>query len=64
MIGSESFDTAARLDRLRLQAKFAKEVLKFGTGCMNIRSNGTIHFGVMDSIDIRVTHMVRSLVSL
>ncbi|XP_041812356.1 sterile alpha motif domain-containing protein 9-like [Chelmon rostratus] len=45
----KSFAQAATLDRTRLQAKFAKEVLKFGTGCMNIRSNGTIHFGVMDS---------------
>ena len=45
----KSFSVAAGLDRTRLQAKFAKEVLKFATGCMNIRSNGTIHFGVMDS---------------
>ncbi|XP_036409492.1 sterile alpha motif domain-containing protein 9-like [Megalops cyprinoides] len=47
----KSLSIAAKLDRTRLQAKFAKEVLKFGTGCMNIRSNGTIHFGVMDSRD-------------
>ncbi|KAG7222835.1 hypothetical protein INR49_016045 [Caranx melampygus] len=47
----KSFATAAALDRTRLQAKFAKEVLKFATGCMNVRSNGTIHFGVMDSKD-------------
>ncbi|KAL2082418.1 hypothetical protein ACEWY4_022236 [Coilia grayii] len=45
----KSFATAATLDRTRLQAKFAKEVIRFGTGCMNMRSNGTIHFGVMDS---------------
>lgn len=45
----KSFALAATLDRTRLQAKFAKEVLKFAAGCMNIRSNGTIHFGVMDS---------------
>ncbi|XP_034568115.1 sterile alpha motif domain-containing protein 9-like [Notolabrus celidotus] len=45
----KSFAVAATLDRTRLQAKFAKEVLKFAVGCMNIRSNGTIHFGVMDS---------------
>lgn len=45
----KSFAVAAALDRTRLQAKFAKEVLKFAAGCMNIRSNGTIHFGVMDS---------------
>lgn len=45
----KSFAVAAGLDRTRLQAKFAKEVLKFATGCMNLRTNGTIHFGVMDS---------------
>lgn len=45
----KSFAKAAKLDRPRLQAKFAREVLKFGTGCINMRSNGTIHFGVMDS---------------
>lgn len=47
----KSFAVAAELDRPRLQAKFAKEVLKFATGCMNVRTNGTIHFGVMDSKD-------------
>ncbi|KAM6957205.1 sterile alpha motif domain-containing protein 9-like [Aplochiton taeniatus] len=47
----KSFSVAAKLDRTRLQAKFAKELLKFATGCLNIRSNGTIHFGVMDSRD-------------
>ncbi|XP_029292582.1 LOW QUALITY PROTEIN: sterile alpha motif domain-containing protein 9-like [Cottoperca gobio] len=45
----KSLSVACTLDRTRLQAKFAKEVLKFATGCMNIRTNGTIHFGVMDS---------------
>ncbi|XP_030591785.1 sterile alpha motif domain-containing protein 9-like [Archocentrus centrarchus] len=45
----KSLAVATTLDRTRLQAKFAKEVLKFATGCMNVRSNGTIHFGVMDS---------------
>lgn len=45
----KSFLTAAGLDRTRLQVKFAHEVLKFAIGCMNIRSNGTIHFGVADS---------------
>ncbi|XP_075942152.1 LOW QUALITY PROTEIN: sterile alpha motif domain-containing protein 9-like [Anarhichas minor] len=48
----KSLALAVALDRTRLQAKFAKEVLKFATGCMNIRSNGTIHFGVMDSKDV------------
>ncbi|XP_059405132.1 sterile alpha motif domain-containing protein 9-like [Carassius carassius] len=45
----KSFAIASTLDHQRLQAKFAKEVLKFATGCMNVRTNGTIHFGVMDS---------------
>lgn len=45
----KSFLTAVGLDRTRIQAKFAREILKFATGCMNIRSNGTIHFGVADS---------------
>ncbi|XP_028845478.1 sterile alpha motif domain-containing protein 9-like [Denticeps clupeoides] len=45
----KSLVNAVQLDRTRLQAKFAKEVLKFAAGCMNVRSNGTIHFGVMDS---------------
>ncbi|XP_076843045.1 sterile alpha motif domain-containing protein 9-like [Brachyhypopomus gauderio] len=45
----KALTTAAALNRPRLQAKFAKEVFKFAAGCINIRSNGTIHFGVMDS---------------
>ncbi|XP_008112638.2 sterile alpha motif domain-containing protein 9-like [Anolis carolinensis] len=44
----KSFDTAAMLDRPRLQVKFAREVIKFASACLNIRTNGTIHFGVMD----------------
>uniref|UniRef100_A0A8D0GI42 SAM domain-containing protein n=1 Tax=Sphenodon punctatus TaxID=8508 RepID=A0A8D0GI42_SPHPU len=47
----KSFATAARLDRQRLQAKFACEVIRFASACMNIRTNGTIHFGVMDSVE-------------
>ncbi|TSK87584.1 Sterile alpha motif domain-containing protein 9-like [Bagarius yarrelli] len=45
----KAFDTAATLDRQRLQAKLAREVLKFAVGCINMRTNGTIHFGIMDS---------------
>lgn len=45
----KSLNKAVTLDRQRLQAKLAYEVLKFATGCMNMRTNGTIHFGVMDS---------------
>ncbi|KAM9457636.1 sterile alpha motif domain-containing protein 9-like isoform 2-T4 [Clarias gariepinus] len=45
----KAFTIAASLDRQRLQAKLAREVLKFAMGCINIRTNGTIHFGIMDS---------------
>ncbi|KAM4664285.1 sterile alpha motif domain-containing protein 9-like isoform 1-T2 [Discoglossus pictus] len=47
----KSLATAAKLDRVRLQAKFAFEVIRFGSACMNMRTNGTIHFGVMDSVE-------------
>ncbi|XP_069511086.1 sterile alpha motif domain-containing protein 9-like isoform X2 [Ambystoma mexicanum] len=47
----KSFATAAGLDRTRMQAKFAYEVLRFGCACMNVRTNGTIHFGIMDSVE-------------
>ncbi|XP_048870907.1 sterile alpha motif domain-containing protein 9-like [Brienomyrus brachyistius] len=46
----KSFEIAADLDNQRLQAKLAKETFKFACGCMNMRTNGTIHFGVMDSV--------------
>ncbi|XP_074839336.1 sterile alpha motif domain-containing protein 9-like [Carettochelys insculpta] len=47
----KSFTIAAKLDRQRLQAKFACEVIKYASACMNVRTNGTIHFGVMDSVE-------------
>ncbi|CAM5155807.1 unnamed protein product [Eretmochelys imbricata] len=47
----KSFAIAAELDRPLLEAKFAFEVIRFGSACMNIRSNGTIHFGVMDRFE-------------
>uniref|UniRef100_A0A8C4T5K0 Sterile alpha motif domain-containing protein 9-like n=1 Tax=Erpetoichthys calabaricus TaxID=27687 RepID=A0A8C4T5K0_ERPCA len=47
----KAFTTAAVLDRMRLQSKFAFEVIRFGSGCMNVRTNGTIHFGVVDSVE-------------
>ncbi|KAE8627487.1 hypothetical protein XENTR_v10007021 [Xenopus tropicalis] len=47
----KSFATAATLDKMRLQAKFSAEVFKFATACLNVRSNGTIHFGIMDSVE-------------
>ncbi|KAM8945731.1 sterile alpha motif domain-containing protein 9-like [Pelodytes ibericus] len=50
----KSLIKAAKLDRARLQAKFADEVIRFGCACMNTRTNGTIHFGVMDSVEDKV----------
>uniref|UniRef100_UPI00398E4E2B sterile alpha motif domain-containing protein 9-like n=1 Tax=Pristiophorus japonicus TaxID=55135 RepID=UPI00398E4E2B len=52
----KSLATAVTLDRQRLQAKFAREVIKFASGCMNVRTNGTIHFGVEDSNSSGYTH--------
>uniref|UniRef100_A0A672ZRY6 SAM domain-containing protein n=1 Tax=Sphaeramia orbicularis TaxID=375764 RepID=A0A672ZRY6_9TELE len=46
----KSLETAHTLDSKRLQAKVASEVLRFACACMNMRSNGTIHFGVMDKV--------------
>ncbi|KAM6959294.1 LOW QUALITY PROTEIN: sterile alpha motif domain-containing protein 9-like [Aplochiton taeniatus] len=45
----KSLVNAVKFDRTRLQIKFASEVIRFGSGCMNVRTNGTIHFGVLDS---------------
>ncbi|KAM6245346.1 sterile alpha motif domain-containing protein 9-like [Porphyrio hochstetteri] len=47
----KSFATAAELNKNQLQSKFACEVIRFASACMNIRTNGTIHFGVMDSVE-------------
>ncbi|XP_058673375.1 sterile alpha motif domain-containing protein 9-like [Ammospiza caudacuta] len=47
----KSCDTAAELNKQQLQSKFASEVIRFASACMNIRTNGTIHFGVMDSVE-------------
>ncbi|XP_043571026.1 sterile alpha motif domain-containing protein 9-like [Chiloscyllium plagiosum] len=44
----KSLATAVKLNRQRLQAKFAHEFIRFASGCMNVRTNGTIHFGVED----------------
>lgn len=49
----KSFATAAELNRNQLQSKFACEVIRFASACMNIRTNGTIHFGIMDSVEDR-----------
>ncbi|XP_055005600.1 LOW QUALITY PROTEIN: sterile alpha motif domain-containing protein 9-like [Boleophthalmus pectinirostris] len=46
----KSLEIAQKLDSKRLQVKVASEVLRFACACMNMRSNGTIHFGVMDKV--------------
>ncbi|XP_036004654.1 sterile alpha motif domain-containing protein 9-like isoform X2 [Fundulus heteroclitus] len=46
----KSLETAHKLDSIRLKAKVASEVLRFACACMNMRANGTIHFGIMDNI--------------
>ncbi|XP_027510052.1 sterile alpha motif domain-containing protein 9-like [Corapipo altera] len=47
----KSLAIAAELNKEQLQSKFASEVIRFASACMNIRTNGTIHFGVMDSVE-------------
>ncbi|XP_040386748.1 sterile alpha motif domain-containing protein 9-like [Cygnus olor] len=49
----KSFAIAAELNKQQLQSKFACEVIRFASACMNIRTNGTIHFGIMDSVEDR-----------
>ncbi|XP_059204124.1 sterile alpha motif domain-containing protein 9-like [Centropristis striata] len=44
----KSLEIAHKLDSERLKSKVASEVLRFACACMNMRTNGTIHFGVMD----------------
>ncbi|XP_030590742.1 sterile alpha motif domain-containing protein 9-like [Archocentrus centrarchus] len=46
----KSLEIAHKLDSKRLQVKVASEVLRFACACMNMRANGTIHFGVMDKV--------------
>nr|XP_055059405.1 sterile alpha motif domain-containing protein 9 [Misgurnus anguillicaudatus] len=39
-----------------MKKKFNKEVFRFAAGCMNSRTNGTIHFGVADSKNTEYAH--------
>ncbi|KAI7807318.1 sterile alpha motif domain-containing protein 9-like [Triplophysa rosa] len=39
-----------------MKKKFNKETFRFAAGCMNARTNGTIHFGVADSKDTEYVH--------
>ncbi|XP_069809138.1 sterile alpha motif domain-containing protein 9-like isoform X1 [Dendropsophus ebraccatus] len=45
----KSFNNASKLDRTSIDRKFTEEVIKFASACMNVRTNGTIHFGVLDN---------------
>lgn len=47
----KSFAIAAGLDRPRLLAKLRYETFRFAAACLNVRTNGTIHFGIMDSVE-------------
>ncbi|XP_039466678.1 sterile alpha motif domain-containing protein 9-like [Oreochromis aureus] len=46
----KSLEIAHTLDSDRLRVKVASEVLRFACACMNMRANGTIHFGIMDKV--------------
>lgn len=41
-----------------IKKKFNKEVFRFAAGCLNSRTNGTIHFGVADSKEMMNSHDV------
>lgn len=43
-------------DFLVMKKKLNKEVFRFAAGCMNSRTNGTIHFGVADSKNSEYAH--------
>ncbi|XP_042247937.1 sterile alpha motif domain-containing protein 9-like [Thunnus maccoyii] len=46
----KSLEIAHKLESKKLQTKVASEVLRFACACMNMRTNGTIHFGIMDKL--------------
>ncbi|XP_008284762.1 sterile alpha motif domain-containing protein 9-like [Stegastes partitus] len=46
----KSLENAHKLDSKLLKVKVAMEVLRFACACMNMRANGTIHFGIMDKV--------------
>nr|XP_046270053.1 sterile alpha motif domain-containing protein 9-like [Scatophagus argus]XP_046270054.1 sterile alpha motif domain-containing protein 9-like [Scatophagus argus] len=52
----KSLEIAHKLDSRRLQVKVASEVLRFACACMNMRTNGTIHFGIMDKVKGKHQH--------
>lgn len=46
----KSLEIAHKLPSDKLKSKVASEVLRFACACMNMRANGTIHFGIMDKV--------------
>ncbi|KAJ3600211.1 hypothetical protein NHX12_031197 [Muraenolepis orangiensis] len=52
----KSLEIAHKLEPEKLKTKVASEVLRFACACMNMRTNGTIHFGVMDKAKGRHQH--------
>ncbi|XP_070837905.1 sterile alpha motif domain-containing protein 9-like [Chaetodon trifascialis] len=52
----KSLETAHKLESKKLQSKVGSEVLRFACACMNMRANGTIHFGIMDKIKGKHQH--------
>lgn len=52
----KSLEIAYKLESKKLQTKVASEVLRFACACMNMRTNGTIHFGIMDKIKGKHQH--------
>ncbi|XP_065136836.1 sterile alpha motif domain-containing protein 9-like [Paramisgurnus dabryanus] len=52
----KSLENACKLETRILKVKFANEVIRFACACMNMRANGTIHFGVMDKTKTSYKH--------
>lgn len=52
----KSLENACKLEPRKLKIKFANEVIRFACACMNMRANGTIHFGVMDKTKTLYKH--------
>ncbi|XP_035511051.1 sterile alpha motif domain-containing protein 9-like [Morone saxatilis] len=46
----KSLENVHSLGSEKLKTKVAMEVLRFACACMNMRTNGTIHFGIMDKV--------------
>lgn len=48
----KSFFTCEKKKIKRNPTKFLQEVIRFACGCLNLRRNGTIYFGIADSVRI------------